>query len=51
MGQAPSLPEQRDVAFALGSYEANVRNATTGAATAATVDGCDAECQFSAQHL
>ena len=32
-----SLPEQRDVGFVLGSYAANVRNATTGTATAATV--------------
>ena len=32
-----TLPEQRDVGFVLGSYEANVRNATTGTATAATV--------------
>jgi hypothetical protein len=36
-GASASLPEQRDVVFALGSYEANVRNATTGIATAATV--------------
>lgn len=36
-GASATLPEQRDVAFALGSYEANVRNATTGVATAATL--------------
>ena len=32
-----SLPEQRDVAFALGSYEATVRDAIAGTQTAATI--------------
>lgn len=32
-----SLPEQRDVAFALDSYEATVRDATAGTQTAATI--------------
>jgi hypothetical protein len=36
-GASATLPEQRDVGFTLGSYEANVRNATTGTATAATL--------------
>jgi hypothetical protein len=31
------LPEQRDVTFALGSYEANVNNAATGVKTSATI--------------
>lgn len=31
------LPEQRDVTFALGSYEANVNNAVTGVKTSATI--------------
>lgn len=34
---AAVLPEQRDVTFALGSYEANVNNAATGVKTSATI--------------
>lgn len=37
-GASPSLPEQRDVAFKLGTYEANVKNATTGEKVAATIN-------------
>ncbi len=33
-----TLPEQRDVGFALGSYTARINNAGTGTANAATVD-------------